>query len=100
MRRETARMEWQLKDVVKTQCRGNSLKYMKAIQVRSPNIGEDPVPTEHPLATNEGFGTKTGLYSIELLAKDGSWKSPKQPKLLRTQWAALCKLTACPNCWG
>lgn len=37
---------------------------MKAIQIRSPNNGGDPIPTGHPLSTNEGSGTRTGLYSV------------------------------------
>lgn len=69
MQGETAGTERRLKDSIEMWCRGKSLKSTKAILMKSPNNGGNGVPTGQLLSPNKSSSTRTGLHSIELLAK-------------------------------
>jgi len=73
---EISGIEGHLRYVMETFSSGNSLKYMKAVQIRS-NDGRDRVKTGHLLSLTESSCTRTALHSIELFAKVVSWKSIK-----------------------
>lgn len=47
--------------------------------MKSPNDGEDRVPTGHLLSLNKVSINGTGLHPSELLAKSIPWKSPTIP---------------------
>jgi hypothetical protein len=54
---------------MESQYNGNFLKYVKAVQRKSPNSEEDRGPIRNLLSPNEASSTRTGLHPIELLAK-------------------------------
>ena len=48
--------------------------------MKSPDNGEDGVPTQHILLPNEASSTGIGLHTIELLFKEGPMGTPKQAR--------------------
>jgi hypothetical protein len=64
--------------------------------MKSPNSGGGSAPTGHLLSPNAASSPGIGLQLLELLAKEVSWKSPKEPRLLARQQVALYKLTEGP----
>ena len=52
--------------------------------MKSPNNGEDRVPTGHLLSLNKVSINGTGLHPSELLAKSIPWKSPTIQAVTKT----------------
>lgn len=77
------------RDSMKIWCRGNSLKYIKAIITRSSNIRGDRVPNGHLLSPKKSSSTRTGLNSTEFLAKEFPWKFPYNPDSCKTRGSSF-----------
>ena len=65
---------------VETQCNGNFLECNVVIPMKIPSNGTYRVTTRHHLSPGKAFFGRTGLHSIELLAKRVPWKLPKKKK--------------------
>jgi hypothetical protein len=69
-----------LNNDMETYCSGNFLQHTKVILMRSPNEGGGyRASIGHLLSPNEASSSRTGLHSIEFLAKGIQWKSPNNP---------------------
>lgn len=64
----------------------------------APNKGGDRVMTGHFMSPNKSSSKRTGLHSIELLAKRGPMEIHEQPRLLLRQGIILCKLIVESHC--
>lgn len=92
MLRDTSGVKEHLRDGMTIWYSGNSIKYMKGIQMRSPNYEEwGWIPPGHLLSPKKASSGRTEFHQIELLAKE-------YPEIHKQTRDALHKLTTDPHC--